>query len=236
MAETLATIKTRVSSLLQDQAGFITTTADGVMEFAIRDAIETFSIDVPYQLTADVAGDGATFDLTLPAGYLDGFSRFTSIEYPAGQREPLYLDSRDWSIYRTASSAKLRLFALIPNSGETVRLTYTAQHTLKDLDSAAATTIPAYYTQAFVNLCTAKCLLRLANRFLEEQESTLNVDSVDRGSKSDSARRLQKVFMDLYSAAVGVSGGEAPGTTAVIWHTSTAGSGVGRLTHRGRRP
>lgn len=235
MAETLATLKTKISSVLQDQPGFIGTGDGEDMEQAVRDALETYARDVPRVLVADVAGDGSTYDLTLPNGYVDGFSRFTAIEYPAGERVPLMLANSNWTIYRNGTTVKLRLLALTPGSGETVRLSYTAQHTIDGLDAASETTVSAHRTWAFVYLAAAKCMLRLADRFLHEQEGTLNADSVDRHSKSDVARRLSDRLMTQYRDLVGVQGGEAPASTIVNWNTSTAGTGVGRLTHRGVR-
>lgn len=234
MPETLATIQTKLASVIQDVAALLSAASAGDREMAIREALEHYDNDAPRAMVADIAGDGATYDLTLPAGYVDGFSSVVSIEYPTGSRPAQYLELGDWTIYRTASTTKLRLQHVTPGSGQTVRVTYTARHTIDDLDSAAATTIPAWHTEAFVNLCGAKCLVRLADRFIHEQESTLNLDAVDRTSKTDLARRMADRLLAAYREVVGVRGGASPAGLVMDWTTSVAGSGLSRLTHRGR--
>lgn len=235
MTETLATIKTRTSSLLQDTPGFITTTANGLMEDAIGEALEQYSADVPNVVVADFAGDGSAYDFTLPASYVDGPSTFLSIEYPAGERDPLYLEDDDWRIYRTATTTKLRLVGFTPGATETVRATFTASHTIKDLASATVTTILPYHTLAFVNLCASKCLTRLANRFLHEQEPNIGVDAVDRGGKSDAARRLAKALMDAYREEIGATGGETPAIGRIDWDVALASIRGLSMTHDARR-
>lgn len=236
MSETLATLAARVSSIIQDVAGYIGTAAGGDRERAIREALETYDADAPRVAVADIAGDGATYDLPPPAGYLDGFSRVLAVEYPAGARDLNLLTDDDWSYYRTAGATVLRLASLTPAVGETVRVTYTAPHALDGLDGATATTIPAHHAGAVANLAAARCLLRLADRFLHEQEDTLNMDSVDRGGKSDQARRLAGALTAAYREAVGVASGNAPALAIIDLDASFAGvPAIGGLTHDRRR-
>lgn len=232
MAENLETLTLRVGSVLQDTPGLLGAGSEVVD--GIRDALEQYSLDAPRTVVADVAGDGSTYDLALPSAFVDGFARVVTIEYPAGAREPTYLDSADWRLYRTASATTLRLVQATPAVGETVRLTFTAPHTIEQLDTATVTTIPSYHTQAFVYLATAKCLQRLADRFLHEQEATLNLDSVERGGKADQARRLIGTLLAAYRDSVGVTGG-APAAMQVLDWDSPVHQGLFGLTHRRRR-
>jgi len=233
MAEDLASIKVKVGLVIQDVSSFIGTGANTEMESAIREGIERYSTDAPREIVDDIAGDGSTYDLTLPATYVDGFSRIVRIEYPAGARGATYVDGNEWTIYRTASTTALRLLTTTPGTGETTRVTFTSPHTLKDLDSATVTTIPLLHTHAFVNLCGAQCLFRMAARFIHEQESTLNADSVERGSKTDQARRLAGTLLRAYQEQVGISGGERPASVNRDWDARLH-RGYGGLTHRGR--
>jgi hypothetical protein len=233
MPETLASITTKTATVIQDVSSFLSSAADGEIEQAIREALERYSNDAPREIVADIAGDGSTYDLTLPATYIDGASRIVSVEYPAGERTPLYVDANEWTIYRTSSTTKLRLVSSTPGTGQTVRVVFTAMHTLKDLDSATATTIPARHTYAVVNLAAAHCLFMLANRFLHEQESTLNADSVNRSSKSDEARRIGGALIRRYQEAIGAQSGERPALAVRDWDAAVYG-GIGALTHRGR--
>lgn len=234
MAETLATLISAIERVLLDQPRLLGTASGQEVESAVREALERYSGDAPRESVVDIAGSG-TYDLALPAEFLAGQSRIVRIEYPAGERHPRYLEPDDWVLYRTASTSVLRLLAHTPATGETVRLTYTAAHTIDGLDGASATTIPPQHTQAFVLLATARCLARLANRFLHEQESTLALDAVERGSKVDQARRLARDLESDYRNQVGVSLGEAPALARLDWDTTIAGSGLGRLTHPRRR-
>ena len=236
MAVDLAGFKVRIGIVLPDVSSFIATTAGNEMEQGIRNALEQFGRDVPREVIADITGDGTTYDLTLPASYLDGYSGITTIEYPAGERFPILMDSTAWSLYRTEAALHLRMLAVTPTSGSTVRITFTGMHTIKDLDSATVTTVPPYSTEAFTLLATAQCLYILSARFLHEQEDTLNLDSVDRGSRTDQARRLANDIMKQYRELIGESseGALRPASGMVDWDSSYAGSGYPRLTHSRR--
>ncbi|MBV6425158.1 MAG: hypothetical protein NAOJABEB_02972 [Steroidobacteraceae bacterium] len=233
MPETLASIKTKVASVLQDTPALLGTGSAGDVELAIREALEVYDDDVPRTIVADVAGDGTAYDFSLPTGFVDGYSRIVSVEYPIGDRPATLLPSDEYGLYRTTSATKVRLATVTPDSGESFRITYTGRHTLTDLDSAAATTIYAYHTEAFVNLAAAKCLMRLANRFVHEQESTLNLDAVDRNSKTDIARRMADKLIAAYREVVGVTRGESPSSARVNWDARLGGV-LSPLTHRTR--
>lgn len=232
----LAAFKLRIGNVLQDNSGFVVTTTGQEMEQAIRNALEQFGRDVPRSLVADIAGDGTAFDLELPATYVDGYSSVSLVEYPAGERYPVLLNSDAWTLYRTASTLRLRLLESTPTSGSTVRVTFSGMHTVKDLDSATETTVPAHMTEAFALLSTAQCMYILAARFLHEQEDTYNLDSVDRGSRSDQARRLANDLTKRYEAMIGTAVSEnlRAGSAVVDWDSSYAGSGYPRLTHARR--
>lgn len=234
MALDLATLKLRVASLVQDRAGLLTTSEGGDVELAIRDALEHYSSDVPRIVVADVAGDGATYDLALPSGYVPHFSTILSIESPTGNNPATLLEDVDWSYYQTGAGSFIRLNLRTPETGETTRIRFTGLHTLDDFDSAAATTIWLGHSEAFVKLVAAKCLERLAARFLHEQESTLSLDTVDRGSRTDQARRLATAFLAAYREVVGASGGAVPMSGFMDWDVTFSGSGYALLTH-GRR-
>lgn len=230
MPEDLNSIKAKVSQVIQTSTDFIATAQNGEMEQSIREALSRYSKDVPREIVADVAGDGATYDLALPATWSDGFSRVVRVEYPAGERIATYLDPRDYTIYRTSSAVNLRLLSSTPGTGQSTRVTFTALHTLDDLDSATVTTIPDYHTFPFVNLAASRCLLKLAPRFTHEQETTLNADAVDRNSKGDLFRRLSGTLERDYEEQVGATGAGRAALTIVNWDARIH-RGIGGLTH-----
>jgi hypothetical protein len=235
MGETRTSLTNQVVGLLRDESiGHIP--FDGITQ-SLRAALEQYAFDVPRILVTDLAGDGNAFDFSIAdlPGYQDGFSVISSIEYPAGGRHPLALDAGEWGMYRSPDGLMVRLGALTPRSGESIRVTYSVAHTIEDLDGATETTILPMHTQAFVYLTAAKAMQMIANKFLHEQETTLDADSVNRSNKSDTARRLIGTMLGLYREIVGVQRGVRPGLLVVDLDTSFAASGLDRLTHPRRR-
>lgn len=226
---TYATLSSRALRLVDDPADFLT---DDAKNDAFREALTTYSIDRPRTVVEDLSGDGSTYDFTLGANYLDGFSQIHRVEYPAGERPAQYLEPDDYGIYRTSSTAKLRLHDYTPGATETVRVTYTARHTLNGLDSAVSTTIETAHLEAIVRLAAANLLDRLAAHFLNDRNSSLNADIATRADKADVARRLARQFEADYRNAVGLNRGVQPGGVVIDWDRSFAGTGLDFLTHR----
>ena len=233
MAFDLAGVQTRAQVLIQDSdADLLDATPD--MDEAARQAVAQYSKDAPAPIIADLAGDGSTFEYALPTGFVDGLSRVLTLEYPAGQRPAALLDPAHLEVYRTATTTKLRFVEITPASGETARVTFAGRHTLKDLDDATETSIPAYHEDAFVTLTAAQAMFILAAHYLHEQENTIAVDTVDRGSRTDTANRIARGLLASYRDLIGVRAGVAAASTRVQWGSAYA-PGVARLTHgRGR--
>lgn len=233
MAFDLSGVQTRAQVLIQDSdADLLDGTPD--LQEAARQALAQYSKDAASPIIADLVGDGATYEYTLPTGFVDGFSRVLTLEYPAGQRPATLLDPAHLEVYRTATTTKLRFVEITPASGETARVTFTGRHTLKDLDAATATSIPAYHEDAFVTLTASQAMFLLAAHYLHEQENTIAVDTVDRGSRADTANRIGRGLLASYRDLIGVRAGAAPAATRVHWGSVYA-PGVGRLTHGGGR-
>jgi hypothetical protein len=66
--------------------------------------------DHPLQVVIDIPGNG-TSDLPLPAGYEDGFSYITQVEYPGGQVPAECLEDFEWQMYRAPTELVVRLLA-----------------------------------------------------------------------------------------------------------------------------
>lgn len=231
---TFSDLANRADSLVQDQGSYL---GLGDKEHAFREALARYARDVPRAIVEDLSGDGGTYDFTL-ASYSDGFSTVRSVEYPAGRRPAVYLEPGDYAIYRTANTTKLRLQDVTPSTGETVRVVYTALHTIENLDLATSTTVPSWHEDAVVSLAAARLLYRLADRFLHEQEATIAVDSVNRTTKSEDASRRARDLEKVYQSIVGSgAGGDStpPVMATVDWDISFAGSGIDLLSHPRRR-
>ena len=99
-------------------------------------AVERYSKDNPDTDTEDVTGDGGNYYVltTVLDNWTNGFSRVTSIEYPAAtiasDEAPVYLDAEDWDDDRWAevsgtATRHLYLPSHAPAATETMRITYT---------------------------------------------------------------------------------------------------------------
>ncbi|HQV45030.1 MAG TPA: hypothetical protein PK478_01995 [Nitrospira sp.] len=231
MTLTLATTISRATLLMQDKASTIPPDPAPDMTEAVRQSLAQYDVDVPRSIIVDITGDGSAYDFALPAGFVDGASRVLSIEYPAGEQSPVMLDPSRLTIYRTASTSTLRFLDMTPGSGIVARLSFSAPHTLNGLDSAVATTIPTRHDEAFVTLVGSQGLFLLAAHWLHEQENTIAVDTVDRGSRSEEASRQARALLASYRLLASVPARGAAALSRVQW-TSTYAPGVGRLTHR----
>ena len=223
-----ATLVTRATALVNDTGGDLTSP---MFEDAFREALTRYDGDVPLQVVEDLSGDGSTYDFALTS-WVDHFSSVVSVEYPAGYRPAALMDASEYTIYRTESTNDLRLQTMTPGATETVRVTYTARHTISGLDAAAATTVYGWHEEAIVCLAASRLLIRLADKYLHEQGgSMLAADGIDRNSKSDIARRLANSLEKDYRDYLDIESGVMAAGTVVDWDTTFAGSGLDMLTH-----
>jgi hypothetical protein len=223
-----ATFEARINGLAKDTADELNTFD---IQDALREALTTYDADVPRQIIEDLSGDGTKYDFTL-TNWVDRFSSISNVEYPTGERPARYLEDDDFIIYRTATTTGLRLQELTPGTGQTVRVTYTARHTIDGLDGATTTTVLAWHENAVVSLAASRCLLRFATRYLHEQGgSMLDADVVDRQSKSDIARRLAGTLAQSYRDELRIESGVVAAGGVIDWDLSFAGSGAAKLTH-----
>jgi hypothetical protein len=167
---TLTTLRDRVEARLQDATNARWSTDD--LDEAIRTALEQYSKYNPdHKLTTvNVSAAGREIDVS-------GISDVLQIEkvwwdydssdptYPPNFRQfevwpgdVLYIDDRDE-----------------PQNGDVVRIWYTALHTLEDLDSATATTIPADDEGTIV---TGACHFAAHSRAIELAEQVTAHDDV----------------------------------------------------------
>jgi hypothetical protein len=123
---TLASLNAKVLTRIQDSDSLLTSAQ---RDDAVHHAARTYSTHRPRTMLADLAGDGTNYDYTLPATWATGLSSLKSIEFPAGSREPEYLEAEDYTLYQSTSLlTKLRFLTSTPQSGQSARLTFTAPH------------------------------------------------------------------------------------------------------------
>src|SRR3990167_4524583 len=173
MAFDLANTYLEVRGRLQDQDATNPHLADADLTIAVRAALERFGGDRPRELVAEFAGDGGQYYALTTAlvSWRDGFSSILWIDYPAAviasDEEPTLLDpALDWTIFPAILSSVRTLYLYFPNhsptASETIRIAYTAPHTLDDLDAATATTIDAAFEAAFYHLAAGFAAQQLA--------------------------------------------------------------------------
>ena len=201
MAHYLDDYKARVNNHIRTDD---TEIEDSDIEDAVQDAVEGYSRIRPRNRRAEITGSGV-YDLTLPTDWQDNFSLITEVEYPAGEREPEIVDTREWIIFKTSSTTVLRLLKDTPTATETVRIIYTVPHTL----SASASTIPDMDYQAICYLAAAILCLDLSARYTATIDSTLDADTVNWRTKGDEYARLADRFLVQWNTRMGLRFGDA---------------------------
>lgn len=228
---TLVSLIARAKSLAQDHAEHA---SEGDWDGAFREALSIYNRDSPRQIVEDNSGDGSAYDFPL-AGFDPSISSVVSVEYPADQRLPVLLDASAWMVYQRPDGPVLRMLHRTPATGESVRITYSAAHSISGFNDADTTTIPGAHLEALVALTASQVLRRLANRFLHEQDNAiLHGDQVDRLSKSDEARKRARELEEMYRRIVGLRNKPSAAGAVLDWDTSFSGTGVDHLTHSRR--
>lgn len=238
-SKALADFQSGVDRKLQDDDASTRRISTTERDAFIAEAVARYSRDKPRLVVADVAG-GASFNLSLPSSPADaawekGFSSMQSVEYPyaSTNQTPRLLDRRSWTILDTPSGQVLRFLTNTPQSGETVRLTYTVRHTL----SASLNTIPDAHADAVTSLAASFYAKALAAIFAASREPSLAADSVDYRSKAAEYTRLADKLEADYKEALGVGGDDggggsvAPAGATSNWDVDLS-PGLDRIVHR----
>lgn len=224
-----AVLEGRAEGLLQDQGDYLTA---GDREQAFREALARYTRDVPRDIWEDFSGDGSAYQFSFVDDFTVGFSQVASVEFPVGERPQSYLVASDYHLYQSdASTVVLELPNHTPGASETVRVVYTARHTIDGLDAATATTIPAWHEEAVVTLAASRMLARLAGRFIHEQDATIDADSTARTTKDESAAKRSRALEQDYRDLMGIRKGVVPGLVTLNWSETFSGSGIDFLTH-----
>lgn len=191
--------------------GMSTVITSAMVDDCVLQAVDVWSKYKPQRLVADLSGDG-DYDYSLPASFTLGFSQLESVEYPAGERVPIYLDpAEDYTVYRSASATGvIRFFRHTPQTGETARVVYTAQHSV-----GASSTIADVDEQAVADLGAAYVCEALSSYYSQATDSTIAVDSRDYKSQATEYALRARRFRELALGHLGIStSGSATGAGA----------------------
>lgn len=207
-----------VKGKVKDDPGRLTDADDFTP--AIAAALEKYSGHRPKEIVKDLAGDGS-HDLALPEEWVEEFSQIRRVEYPIGEVPETLLDADEWTLYRAPAGLKLRLMEEAPAVGESVRATFTVGRLEAD--------IPAGDLDAVACLAASFCLRTLAALFGHSSDSSIQADSVSRGSKIDEFRRLADSLETRYHAHMGIDPKGGSAAASVV--AAAPKSGRTRLTH-----
>lgn len=238
MPKTLTQTRDHVRQLLQISAAVeanrVLSNTD-IESILSNEVLRRLAEDVPLELVWDIAGDGTAFEWALPVALVPGFSQVRSVEFPAGQRTPVYLEADQWDILRIAAGAyRFRLYQSTPGAAETVRVLYTGLYTL---DDGGGTTVPDHLWPALCLLGAAGCCMTLATQKAGSVDATLIADSQNYRDGQMRFRQQADGFMKQYGALIGGTDGTPPAYGTVdmdlgpVWPSYAGG---GYLTHHRR--
>lgn len=136
-----------------------TVIVDSDIDTCVKAAVRRYSADAPQIVYQDYVGNGTTFDLALPTGWVSSFSSVQAVEFPFGNRPATYLDLNEVSLYPpTSAPTVIRLNMTTPGNGQTARVSYTVPWPLPDpnasTDQIADTDFEAVCELACFYVCT----------------------------------------------------------------------------------
>ncbi len=226
MGYTYAEFGSKVSEIVHDDADKL---SPAERDNFIQEAVKIYSRDRPLEVVKDITGDGG-YNYAIATNltsWVKGFSIIKSIEYPADEREPSYLDEDDFLVYEKEDGQYIRLLEDTPAATEKARVIYTALHVLSDLTN----TIPESDQDAICNLAASLCSGALASIYAHTSDSTITADSVDHRSKSQEFSSRAKMQKQNYLNHLGMKEGDVPPASAVKNLDIEYPWGEERLTH-----
>ena len=216
MGQTLATWRVRTREL----AGNPSTNdiGDSAVESHVKAAIRRFSKDSPQLKFTDYAGNGSTYDLSLPPGWVNRFSSIGAVEYPLGERPQVLLDMAEVSLYPSTSTPTfIRLAYTTPAAGQTARVYWTAPWPMPD-NNAATDLISDQDYEAVAHLAAALCALQLAGDAADHTRSTL--PGAEFAGTNEEQSKWLEIFRNnrrFYVDHVGSSDGPPPASGQTDW-------------------
>lgn len=223
MAKSFDQFQAQRDAVLQDAAVKL---APGDRDKMLLQAIlQRYSKDRPRERVTDTAGNGTAL-IAVPAGFEDGFSIITSIEFPIGNVPPSRIRDDEWQMYRDTSALKVMLLATKPAASDQLRLTWTARH------ADDGSTVPEPDFEAVCDFAAALCFEALAASYAQTSDPSILADTVNYRTKSQEYLGLAKAARKRYADVLGIddgSGGIGPAFAVGDLHGDLAG--LDRLTH-----
>ena len=202
-----AEVRTMLGNPPNSSAGIV----DADIQTFITEALRRFSVDRPRVSFSDYAGDGTTFDLTLPAGWVHGFSSVQTIEYPQGERQAVFLDDHEFVMYPGVTEpTAIRLLFTTPESGKTTRVAWTLPWPIPD-STAGTDLVTAVDFEAVCHLVSYTCCLHLSSRSAGNTNPTYpSADVSDWKGEEDRWMVAAREHLKVYRNHIGGGDDDAP--------------------------
>jgi len=197
-------------------------------DLIIQDAVRLYSFHRPDIGYVTQTGDGTTYEWTVPEDWDEQFSSIASVEYPAGSRDPQYMDATSVLIYEDDSNQfYFRLTGTTPSGSQTIRFAYTRQRSIDD----TTTTIPDSDKEAVMHLVSYHYLRRLAAEMAKAVVSSNRDDPVDLQGKAANYISLANMEYREYTRLMGIQEDEVLPIVAIATISNPMSWGTGPLTH-----
>ena len=200
---------------------------------AVSVAVKKHSGHRPRIIVEDEIGNaGFDYAITNLANWSDGFSVIRQVEYPVDDTDADadILQDDQWTIYEKPAGKYLRFVQDKPATTESMRITYTAQHSCTDTEC----TIKAIDEDFVQFLAAAYFCDMLATYYAQTQDSTIQADSVDHKSKASEYAARARVYRKLYYDHLGIKEGETVAASVTRDQDMKSSWGGDKLTHPGR--
>jgi hypothetical protein len=221
MAKTYSNYTDRVKALVRDDA--VKLTDPGDFQEALTAALTDLNQNHPKLDIVEESGDAATYEWAL-ANWVDGQSVIRAIEYPAGERIPVYLEDDEYAMVIPGS---LRLLNLTPGATETLKVSYTIPWAL----STAEITVPERHFEAMCSRAAAVCCRQLAALHGQDTDSSFNGANVNNSGKLPNYLKLAKEYMQVWMDHFETRGGHESSFSIQKSFSNTASDGRKRLFH-----
>lgn len=233
MGRTLTQWRERQRALLGNPS--ISMISDADLDQFTYAAVRKFSIDRPRETFSDYTGNGTSYSFALPGSWLSGSSILRGIEYPQGQRPPIFLDEAEIQLYPDTSAPTLiQLNFTTPSAGAILRVHFTLPWPVPDGTAGADLVADTDY-EYVARLAASGSAVELAARAAANKKSSLpSADVAGIETEEDRWMRVSKRYLTDYQEHVGTEQGPAPASGFVDWD-ARAMSGGPFLLRRARR-
>lgn len=206
----------RIRARLGDH-GVLQTIDTSRIALGLEEGLAILASDRPREITQTFNGDGDTYDFNLTGtgddAFIDRWSQIVYVEYPAGQRIPVYLEARRYMVL--PASDTVRLLVDTPTTGTgNVKITYTARYPYPT-DTATDDDVPGAWFEAVAALCASRAARDQAVAFARKQSAHVAGQQYERDPAPlfTAAKALKATYDQL---VLGVGDGTGGGTSSEI--------------------